>query len=98
MSYDNEWTKKFDPREGRLIQKQPQRDVSELYHELLNAVGRVFPGESRHETALRYIREAEKRAGESSPAKSALKRLLAHKAGYADGYADGLCDGCRNPN
>ena len=29
------------------------------YNELLMAVARVFPGETRHETALRYIREAE---------------------------------------
>jgi hypothetical protein len=35
------------------------RDVSELYYELLYAVARKFPNESRHETALRYIREAE---------------------------------------
>lgn len=32
------------------------------YTELIYAVARVFPGESRHETALRYIREAEKSA------------------------------------
>lgn len=30
------------------------------YDELLFAVGRKFPNENRHETALRYIREAEK--------------------------------------
>ena len=35
------------------------RDVSELYHELLSAVAQKFPSESRHETALRYIRERE---------------------------------------
>jgi len=35
------------------------RNVSELYYELLYAVAKTFPGESRHETALRYIREAE---------------------------------------
>jgi hypothetical protein len=29
------------------------------YFELLYAVGRKFPGESRHDTALRYIRAAE---------------------------------------
>jgi len=41
---------------------QPPRNVSGLYHELLYAVARKFPFESRHETALRYIREAEERA------------------------------------
>ena len=30
-----------------------------LYNELLYAVARKYEGESRHETALRYIREAE---------------------------------------
>jgi hypothetical protein len=31
----------------------------EKYNELLFAVERAYPGESRHETALRYIREKE---------------------------------------
>ena len=48
---------------------QPPRDVSELYHELLYAVARKFPGESRHETALRYIRDTEERAGQSGSCK-----------------------------
>jgi len=39
-----------------------QAGVREAYDELLYAVGRKFPGESRHATALRYIREAEVRA------------------------------------
>ncbi len=34
-------------------------DASALYHQLLYAVERKFEGESRHDTALRYIREAE---------------------------------------
>jgi len=34
-------------------------DMSELYYELLYAVGKKAPGETRHETALRYIRSAE---------------------------------------
>lgn len=34
----------------------------EKYNELLMAVGKKFPGESRHETALRYIREAESKS------------------------------------
>jgi hypothetical protein len=38
---------------------ESSRDVSKLYYELLYAVTQVFPGESRHEIALRYIREAE---------------------------------------
>ena len=48
---------------------QPPRDVSELYHELLYAVERKFPGESRHETALRYIRDTEERVCEAGSCK-----------------------------
>ena len=33
--------------------------VKDLYYELLYAVGKKYPGESRHETALRYILAAE---------------------------------------
>ena len=33
--------------------------LKEQYHELLFAVAQKFPNESRHETALRYIRERE---------------------------------------
>ena len=44
---------------------QPYRidydDLSTLYYELILAVGSKFPDESRHETALRYIREKESR-------------------------------------
>ena len=36
------------------------RNKLELYGELLYAVANKFPGESRHQTALRYIRNAEK--------------------------------------
>ena len=34
-----------------------------LYQELLYAVGNKYPGESRHQTALRYIRQAEQHVG-----------------------------------
>lgn len=37
-----------------------ERD-SRLYHELLYVVSRKFVGETRHQTALRYLREAEAR-------------------------------------
>lgn len=37
----------------------PQGELAAKYNELLYAVARKFPGESRHETALRYIRNAE---------------------------------------
>ena len=42
------------------------RKELELYGELLYAVANKFPGESRHQTALRYIRNAEKRSGNAA--------------------------------
>lgn len=36
-----------------------QRNALDRYHELLYAVGNKYPGESRHDTALRYIQQAE---------------------------------------
>jgi len=52
------------PDEGAIIIKyvQETEELRKQYDELLYAVARVFPGESRHQTALRYIREAERRA------------------------------------
>lgn len=44
------------PEEGAAAPK----NVAEMYHELVEAVGNKHPGESRHETALRYIRSAER--------------------------------------
>ena len=43
-------------------QHAPKECPECLYNELLRAVVRKFPGESRHEAALRYIRESEVRA------------------------------------
>lgn len=37
----------------------PLRTYEDMYNELIYAVGRKYPNECRHETALRYIREAE---------------------------------------
>lgn len=37
-------------------------ELRKKYNELLFAVCRKFPNETRHETALRYIREAENRS------------------------------------
>lgn len=33
--------------------------ISARYHELLMQVGHKYPGETRHQTALRYLRQAE---------------------------------------
>lgn len=57
------------PAGSASLVKQPPRDVSELYHELLYAVAHKFPGESRHETALRYIRDTEERASATGSCK-----------------------------
>ncbi len=43
--------------DGVPVGEADRRDT--LYMELLLAVGKKYPGESRHETALRYIRNAE---------------------------------------
>ncbi len=40
-------------------QREKLQELQSKYHQLLYAVKRKFPGESRHETALRYIRAAE---------------------------------------
>lgn len=34
-------------------------DISDRYFELIYAVGKKHPGETRHQTALRYIKQAE---------------------------------------
>jgi len=41
-------------------------DIAMRYNELLYAVGNKYPGETRHQTALRYIRNAEKPSTETS--------------------------------
>jgi hypothetical protein len=44
------------------------------YHELIFEVCSKHPGESRHETARRYIREKETASGETGQAKQALEK------------------------
>jgi hypothetical protein len=44
-------------------------DYKSLYFELLFAVGHKHPGESRHQTALRYIRQAEQQSAQDSGTK-----------------------------
>lgn len=50
-------------KEGDLLYTTPQPapHVQEKYNELLFAVANKYPNESRHETALRYIKEREAR-------------------------------------
>ena len=39
-----------------------KQELQEKYSQLLSAVERKFPGETRHETALKYIRQVESHA------------------------------------
>lgn len=65
------------PNDGKLMRPLTWREANEgydkalmelrrQYDELLMAVARKFPNETRHQTALRYIQEAEKRADSTS--------------------------------
>lgn len=36
-------------------------EISEQYHELIFSVSEKYPGETRHETALRYVKAAEQK-------------------------------------
>jgi len=47
-------------------------DYKALYHELLYEVANKVPGESRHESARRIIRQHETPSGEQASAKSVL--------------------------
>jgi hypothetical protein len=52
----------WHPEEGfmeLIVRKKEKKSPSELHQELLMAVEQKHPGETRHETALRYIRETE---------------------------------------
>ena len=50
--------------EGRQSMGEEISGTIEKYHELIMAVARKFPNETRHETALRYIRQMEETAPE----------------------------------
>ena len=58
------------------IQKEMMEDrikeLEGLYHELIFAVAKKFEGESRHETALRYIHQAERNTPDATVSKAAL--------------------------
>ena len=48
-------------------------NTDEKYNQLLMAVGKKYPGETRHETALRYIRQAE--IGEPNSARAIVHEM-----------------------
>ena len=73
------------PCSASALTSQPERPLIDRYNELLYAVARKFPGESRHETALRYIRDAEEvHAGPCVQNASGEGRP--HAAGKDDGH------------
>lgn len=47
-------------------EREKSNEYVRLYNQLLLAVARKFPDETRHQTALRYIREAENNHGDGS--------------------------------
>jgi hypothetical protein len=47
---------------------------AERYNELIMAVENKYPGETRHETALRYIREAE--TSNNGPAQEEFEKVI----------------------
>jgi len=59
IAWDN--LKNYDKENtSAIVDNRPEQTPTEkLYYELLYAVGNIFPNETRHETALRYIRKAE---------------------------------------
>ena len=57
------------PREATLPDAAGERE--RLYEELLFAVGNKYPNETRHQTALRYIRQAEEPHGAADAAMTA---------------------------
>ena len=44
---------------GGFVNRSKHEDLSELYHELIFNVSSHFDDETRHQTALRYIKEME---------------------------------------
>lgn len=54
-----EWDNQTIKNVASLAYKAGRDEALIKYHELLYAVGTKFPEESRHQTALRYIRRAE---------------------------------------
>lgn len=59
---DTDAQEKFDAQLANIDGEAPperRKSYYELYHELIMEVAKKYPGETRHETARRYIRERE---------------------------------------
>ena len=64
LAYTEQALPKKDSNETHVVESQNSavkvpEDVSAAYEELIMAVGNKYPGETRHDTALRYIQQAE---------------------------------------
>lgn len=72
LSFDNWWDDEADTAlaalDAALAEPEPDA-IAAKYNELLMAVGHKYPGETRHETALRYITQAEQRITVADQAK-----------------------------
>jgi hypothetical protein len=53
-----------DQPDARKAGEEMVAELQRKYNELIFAVGNKHPGETRHETALRYIQQAEEPSGE----------------------------------
>ena len=62
--------------------EREETDWSKLYHELLYAVGNKYPGETRHQTALRYIQNAERGSNQCDANSAAPKDDNEAASGY----------------
>ncbi len=80
-----------------------KQELQEKYSQLLSAVERKFPGETRHEAALKYIRQVESHAiacrgcesqlkGGVSEENKKLRRLLRENCSAQNFVAIWRCD------
>jgi len=60
------------PVHPALVELRRDAKCAPRYHELIYAVARVHPGETRHQTALRYITEREMVGSHGNPASTAV--------------------------
>jgi len=58
------------------IDNEDYQQLLDLYNELIYAVERKFPDETRHQTALRYIHETERTANNVQPASSIIVKSV----------------------
>lgn len=63
------------------VERAAHAETRKQYMELIMAVARKFDGETRHQTALRYIKHAEDRAREAGKADAEMNRLDAEANG-----------------